>query len=78
MTRHTRLTLPVDELKRSRLIIYFEDINGDGIREDVKYIIDMSDYNWEPTTEVVYQSKQKHSSNKVSEDIDANAPNPQH
>jgi hypothetical protein len=38
--------MPSDELKRSSLSLYFEDINGDGLRDDITFIIDMSDFDW--------------------------------
>ena len=73
MTRHTCVTLPIDELKRSGLVLYFEDIDGDGAREDAKFIVDMSAFNWEPTVETVYQSKQNTASNKRLQAIGAKA-----
>lgn len=38
-TYHTIVKLRDDEWKRSRLEIYFEDVNDDGAREDVAYVL---------------------------------------
>ena len=36
-TYHTIVKLPPDEWNRSILDVYFEDVDGDGVREDVTY-----------------------------------------
>lgn len=38
-TYHTIVKLSDDEWKRSRLEIYFEDVDDDGVREDVTYVL---------------------------------------
>jgi hypothetical protein len=46
-TYHTYVTLPEEELKHSFLEVYFEDIDGDGKREDWDFILDMRNWDWE-------------------------------
>lgn len=58
-TFHTILTLPQEELTRSQLEIYFEDIDGDGQREDVKFVVGLSDFDWTPSTQQVVQGTVK-------------------
>lgn len=60
----TEIRLPLDEFPRSVLEIYFEDIDGDGQREDVTFVVDMSEFDWSPTTGVVYQSEKRESGTK--------------
>lgn len=38
---HTIVDLPEMDWQRSRLEIYFEDVNGDGVREDVTFDLDL-------------------------------------
>lgn len=47
LTHHTLVRLPMEDLRRSYLLLYFEDVDGDGAREDVTYEIDMTEYDWE-------------------------------
>ncbi|MDW8345261.1 MAG: hypothetical protein RMM51_12335 [Verrucomicrobiae bacterium] len=52
----TDVRLPLEEFSRSVLEIYFEDIDGDGMREDVTFVVDMSEFDWSPSHGPVYQS----------------------
>jgi hypothetical protein len=52
----TVITLPTSEFQRSVLELYFEDLDGDGKRDDVTFAIDMSGFNWSPSVELVHQS----------------------
>lgn len=47
LTRITSAKLPLSDLKRSYLLLKFEDIDGDGEREDVTYELDMRQYDWD-------------------------------
>jgi len=42
-TYHTVVSLPPDEWRASVLDVYFEDVNGDGVREDVTYRLMVGD-----------------------------------
>lgn len=56
---HTIVKLPSDELKRSSLSLYFEDIDGDGLRDDITFNINMSDFDWRPSEGRVVQGISK-------------------
>lgn len=56
-TYHTIVLLSEEELRNSRLEILIEDIDRDGQREDLRLILDMSDYDWNITTKEVWQSR---------------------
>ena len=56
---HTIVKLPSDELKRSSLSLYFEDIDGDGLRDDITFTIDMSDFDWRTSEGRVVQGISK-------------------
>lgn len=45
-TYHTIVKLPEDELRRSRLHIYFQDVDGDGERDEITFVVDMSEFDW--------------------------------
>ena len=49
----TIFSLPPKELRQSHLLVYFEDVDGDGKREDVLFDLDMRDYDWRPTAGLV-------------------------
>ncbi len=42
-TYHTIVNLPPDEWRRSVLEVYFEDVDGDGVREDVTFRVLVGD-----------------------------------
>ncbi|MCO5068698.1 MAG: hypothetical protein M9910_08465 [Kiritimatiellae bacterium] len=54
-TYHTIVKLLEDELRRSRLELLIEDIEHDGQREDVRIVLDLSNYDWRSTTSEVWQ-----------------------
>ena len=56
-TYHTIVRLPEEELRNCRLEILIEDLDHDGQREDLRLILDMSDYDWKVTTKEVWQSR---------------------
>lgn len=56
-TYHTIVFLSEEELRSSRLELLIEDVDGDGNREDIRLILDMSDYDWRITTREVWQSR---------------------
>ncbi len=56
---HTIVKLPLDELKRSSLSLYFEDIDGDGLRDDITFTIEMSDFDWRPSGRRIVQGISK-------------------
>ncbi|MBI4847657.1 MAG: hypothetical protein HY808_03650 [Nitrospirae bacterium] len=45
-TYHTIVSLPIEDLKRSWLTIFIEDIENDNEREDVTFHLDMAGYDW--------------------------------
>lgn len=55
LSYHTLIQLPEAELSRSQLEIYFEDLDGDGKRDDITFTIDLSKFDWTPTSGIVTQ-----------------------
>ncbi len=49
----TIFALHESELKRSHLLLYFEDVDGDGTRDDVTFDVDMSNFDWSSTLRFV-------------------------
>ena len=49
----TIFSLPEAELKQSHLLLYFEDIDGDGKSDDVTFDLDMTDFDWSPTPQLI-------------------------
>ena len=41
---HTIVTQPDQDWQKSFIEVYFEDVNGDGVREDVTYEIAVKDF----------------------------------
>ena len=58
-TYHTIVTLPVEGLQRSYLAILMKDVDGDGIREDITFELDMTDYDWSGTQRSTIQDFEK-------------------
>jgi hypothetical protein len=54
----TIFSLSDAELRYSRLVVYFEDVNGDGIREDAVYYLDMTAFDWSTGSNGLFGSKQ--------------------
>lgn len=49
----TIYSLPEPDLKQSHLLLYFEDIDGDGKRDDVTFDLDMTGFDWSPTARLI-------------------------
>ena len=46
LTYHTIVRLPLEDLRRSHLLLYFEDLDSDGRRDDVTFDVDMTALDW--------------------------------
>jgi hypothetical protein len=49
----TIYSLPESDLKQSHLLLYFEDIDGDGKRDDVTFDLDMTGFDWSSTSRLI-------------------------
>jgi len=54
-THHTMVDLPQSDLRRSWLKMSFEDVDGDGVREDWTFFVDMTAFDWAKSTNWVAQ-----------------------
>jgi len=54
-TYHTVVKLPEDDLRRSQLVIYFEDVDSNGERDDFRFVVDLSEFDWKSSTRWIFQ-----------------------
>jgi hypothetical protein len=54
-TFHTIVSMPLLDLNQSELSLLIEDVDGDGSREDLTIIIDLSGLDWSPSRNWVNQ-----------------------
>lgn len=63
-TYHTIVSMPLPDLKKSELSLLIEDVDGDGKREDVTIVIDLSSLDWTPSRNWVIQGANDMNDNK--------------